>query len=87
MRLPPWLVRVGFQSWTFWVPLVLLWPIVFLAFIPLAFLSLLAATIVRGLSAPALARVFAELYRLLCALRGTELRFEANRSKVVVVFY
>jgi hypothetical protein len=86
MTLPPWLVRVGHRSWTFWIPLVLLWPLLLPAALALFALAL-AARFWAGTPFAISAQVGSELYRLLCALRGTRVAVDVSEAQVVVAFY
>lgn len=89
MRLPPLFVRlkIGFEGWRLpglWVPVVLLWPLLF-ALLFLAFVIGLAAMLVfepRGLGR--FVRLSLGAYALLCESRGMRVDV-ADRSSVVLV--
>ena len=91
MIFPPSIMRLRVHTANrrigLWLPLIILWPVVAVFALLLAPLVLLAAIILwpRSWGKPLL---FAgpALFRLICALRGLELRIEEPTSKVLIWF-
>jgi hypothetical protein len=86
MKFPPWLARVGLGSWTFWLPVVILWPLWFLAFALIFAVGGIAALAMPGESVARFGAFVAGLYRLLCELRGTRVSLEAPHRIVIAVY-
>jgi hypothetical protein len=87
MKFPPWLARVGYGSWTLWLPLVILWPLWLAAFSLILLFGGIAALVIPGESLARFGTFVAGLYRLLCEVRGTRVSVEEAPHRIVVAFY
>jgi hypothetical protein len=89
MTLPPLLLRVRLVAphhrWpTLWLPVFLLWPLVFVLVLALALPALLLSCIIAPRSIGAVLAVVFAAYALLCALRGTLIDVSGGPSAVFI---
>jgi hypothetical protein len=77
MNVPPSFLRVRLRRGpSLWLPLFLLWLLLFLLLWPLFALAALALFLIKPGERAAIGAFFAQLWRMLCALRGTEIDVE-----------
>jgi len=89
MKLLPWVLKLrivcpGFWMPTLWLPVFLLWPIVFLFAIPAFILGLIAILIFDTRSLLRFCRLCGGLYLTLCEFRGTHVDVEGDGSQVYI---
>jgi len=71
----------------FWLPVILLWPLVFLVLLLAFVFGLFAVAIFDTRSLKSFFRLSAGLYVALCELRGTKLDIETNEQHILVAVY
>lgn len=87
MMLPPSIVRLRVRSWpTLWLPLFLLWPLLFVLLWPLFAIGLIALFWIKPAKFAGIGACLAQLWRVVCALRGTDVDLEVAdiRAKFTV---
>jgi hypothetical protein len=80
-------VRLRSPSWrmpTLWLPLFLIWPLVFVIVLPLAALGLLVALVLPDRSAGAGLKVLGAFYVFCCELRGTKIDVNGPDSEILI---
>ena len=87
MSLPPVLARIQLGTFTLWVPIVLVWPLIVLALAPAFLLGALFALVMEGLHFGAFLRACWSLGRLLCALPGTLVSIESPHFRIAITLY
>jgi len=92
MTFPPLLMRLRVRTpahaWpTLWLPLFLIWPLVFVLLVPLA---LLAPLVAIALDPRQIARAFellGALFAVICGLRGTLVDVADRNSRILISFH
>jgi len=90
MTLPPALLRlrVPARAWpTLWLPLFLLWPLLFLIFALAASCGVLVLCVALQVSLARAAQLVLSVYALLCATRGTHVDVVGARSRLLITVY
>ena len=92
MMLPPALLRLRLRSprasWpTLWLPLFLLWPLLFVLFALIASFGVVALCVAAQLSVARAFELCSSTYRLVCATRGTHVDVTGPRSHVLITIY
>jgi hypothetical protein len=92
MTFPPSLVRLRVRTpeheWpTLWLPLFLIWPLLFLLLVPVALVVLLLAMVFDPRQITRAVELVGALFAVLCGLRGTYIDVVGRRSHVLISFY
>jgi hypothetical protein len=92
MRFPPSLLRLRVRTpehaWpTLWLPLFLVWPLLFLLLVPLALLVLLVAIVRDPRQTGRTFELVGALFAVVCGLRGVHIDVVGRRDQVLISFH
>ena len=89
MKLLPLFIRFRMchKAWvmpTVWLPVVLLWPFVFLLLVPLFLLGLVAIVLLDNRSVSRFFQLCSGTYGAICELRGTRVEVEDRENRIFI---
>lgn len=92
MRFPPLLLRLRVHTtehaWpTLWLPLFLVWALLFVLFVPLALVVLLLVIVFDPREAPRLFELAGAVLAVICGLRGLHIDVVDRRHQVLISFH
>lgn len=92
MTFPPLLVRLRVhtpeRAWpTLWLPLFLVWPLLFLLLVPLALIVLVVALVLDPLQIRRAFVMAGALFSVVCGLRGLHIDVVGRGGQVLVSFH
>lgn len=87
MTLPPSVARLEYGTRRFWLPLFLLWPILFLLFVLIFFAGAIALAVMPKSTLQGLGRFLSGLYVMICASRGAQLDVHASERRISLSLY
>jgi hypothetical protein len=92
MTFPPSLLRLRVRNpehaWpTLWLPLFLVWPLLFLLLVPLALVVLLVAIVLDPRRTRRAFELAGALFAVVCGLRGLHIDVVGRRGQVLISFH
>jgi hypothetical protein len=92
MTFPPSLLRLRLRTpehaWpTLWLPVILLWPLLFLLLVPLALIALLVAIALDPRQTARPFELLGALFAVVCGLRGVRVDVVGRGSQVLISFH
>lgn len=92
MRFPPPLLRLRVRTpenaWpTLWLPLFLIWALLFLLLVPLALVVLLVAIVLHPRQAARAFDLVGALFAVVCGFRGVHIDVESRSAQVLISFH
>ena len=92
MTFPPSLLRLRLRTpehaWpTLWLPLFLVWPLLFLLLVPLALVVLLVAIVLDLRQTVRPFELVGALFAVVCGLRGLHVDVAGRRDQVLISFH
>jgi hypothetical protein len=92
MTFPPSLLRLRVRTpehaWpTLWLPLFLVWPVLFLLLVPLALVVLVVAIALDPRQTARAFQLVGALFAVVCGLRGLHIDVVSRRTQVLISLY
>jgi hypothetical protein len=87
MTLPPALARLDYGVRRFWLPLILLWPLLLLLFVLTAFTGAIAMALTQNVAFQGLGRFIYGLYQVICAARGMQIEINTAGNRFGLLLY
>jgi hypothetical protein len=87
MKLPPALARLEYGALRFWLPVILLWPLMSVLFALTIVVGAIAVVLMQKFTVQDLGRFLSGLYDMVCASRGTGIDVDSTDRHISLTLY